>query len=172
MIRMHKKGISPIIAAIILIAIVVAVGALVANFIRSYVNTQKEGIDTAQVGVKCATETNLKIVEDSIGNSARCTAPLDVINFNLQNAGIAIAGLTVATVGDTGVKSFTHPTILEATPLSGGQVIAITTTTGDVGNIQKIVITPSIKVQGTEGPTVCGEAAIEIASDELSAITC
>src|SRR3989344_9206360 len=93
-----KKGISPIIAAIILIAIVVAIGALVANFIRNYVNTQQKSIDISQQGVRCATDVSIKLIEDAAGKKARCTSP-ETLSIDVQNAGYALQNIVLTAIG-------------------------------------------------------------------------
>ncbi|MDD3264074.1 MAG: BspA family leucine-rich repeat surface protein [Candidatus Nanoarchaeia archaeon] len=63
---MFKKGVSPLIATVLLIAFVVAIGAVVMNWGTGYIKSEQEkATSTSDVRLTCATNVNLKLMKVS-----------------------------------------------------------------------------------------------------------
>ena len=59
-----KKGVSPLIATVLLIAFTVAIGSVVMNWGTGYVKEEQEkATSTSDVRLTCATDVNLKIMK-------------------------------------------------------------------------------------------------------------
>jgi len=106
--RMNRKGVSPLIATVLLIAFAVALGAIVMNWGRTYIDDTQ---DTARQGseglVTCSSAVNLKIdvlkaivnrdgdnvenVELSLENRGGMELPEFVVKFYDENSGEGVA---------------------------------------------------------------------------------
>lgn len=169
--RMNKKAVSPLIATVLLIAFAVALGAVVMNWGRSYVeSTAAYAEEKSDLQIVCSRDINLRF-NDNIQNYLCYNVTGDLENesdvyFIVENAGtIDIEELQVSLIGDAGVH------VVELDELNGtldiGYVyrgnVSWTNGTDDpagIGSIQEIKIVPSIKVKATGTPVKCAASPL------------
>lgn len=97
-----KKGVSPLIATILLIAFAVALGAVVMNWGSKYVDQQTRDTGTkTQTDIKCVSEPSMEIYEISDAPQLCYNNVTNAIDFVLQNTGtVKIQDLEVSVLGN------------------------------------------------------------------------
>lgn len=112
---MGMKGMSPIIAAVLLIAITVAVGVLLSTWITHWVSSR-----TTEASSACVTKTNYRI-DSATYNSATTNMTLIVTNLGLVELyGFSVQllnGTDVYVYNTTDARLRVSPNITEADPL-------------------------------------------------------
>lgn len=153
----NKKGMSPLIATIVLIAFAVALGVVVMNIGRSF-GPDLSGDDGE---VDCSNSKGLAILEVG-GKQKICFSENGIesfIDFTVSNsAPVNIDDLQIAIYGSKEV--FNKDSIL-ASPMQGGEGkrIKIKYDSTVFGNIEQVVITPKI----TDGEaSVCNHQGITL----------
>ncbi len=112
---MGMKGISPVIAAVLLVAISVAVGVLLSSWITHWVSTR-----TQQASSACVTNTNYRIDSATFDSS---TNNLTILLTNLGNVGLygfsvqVLNGTNVEVYNSTDQKVSISPNVTETNPL-------------------------------------------------------
>jgi FlaG/FlaF family flagellin (archaellin) len=163
-----KKGLSPLIAAVLLIVVVVGIGAVVTGIVRNYVTENKQVITEKASDMKCGIEVmidvpevadELRICHNSANNS---------IEFILENAGSAtIDDLQVKFFGTSGFEA--NDTVITDTTLvdpdgsfdaGNTEEFNVSYTYGDVGDLQQVKIVPRVKVVGRSDKAYCTDAAL------------
>ena len=92
-----KKGVSPLIATILLIAFAVALGSVVMNWSLN-LGSDKSKDDCRNVEIKIRSVNSAEICSGSLGQNG-------YINFIIENKGVAdINGLVMWIIGDKGTK--------------------------------------------------------------------
>ena len=145
--RNKKKGITPLMAAFLLISFAVAVGVVIMN------------IGSAQVEEKaqCPIEVGLKLALIS-GQEQMCydLAKKDLV-FTLENGiNIKVEGLVVNVIGETKAESFE---VSDAKMIKAGSYLGHLTYDSSVsGNIRQIKISPKVVLY--EAEEICTEQAL------------
>jgi len=163
-----RKAVSPLIATVLLIAFAVALGAVVMNWGRGYVedtaNIARERSDTE---VKCASEVDIDIVEiDSVPQICYndTASGEDRVEFIVENK-------KARTVENIQVRIIGTATRVPLTVDLGGpsnlstnqaKYLNVSFNISTLGTPQQVKLTPSIKVGGTE--VGCPSSA-EVATD-------
>ncbi len=113
------KGVSPLIAAVLLIVFTVAIGAVVLNWMTEYTKgtTEKAGTDTSTT-VECAKQI-LDIVDVKIDNDGNVTV-------FLQNLGSADARITTVTLYDDAGNICNANTSFTGVTVSAGGMVVFT----------------------------------------------
>jgi flagellin-like protein len=181
----NKRGISPLIATVLLIAFAVALGAVVMNWGKNYVQTtavdaQKSG----QAKQKC-TSTNIEFIQVS-GIPKVCVNDLQnatEIEFTIKNkAPHEIIDIEITILGDDDqyegkLKEYyddlnltnKFPVTLEYKDgaLGPNKIIVGTVNFTSVGNFEKVIFTPYIKVDGQKNPEACSDNTKDVDADEI-----
>ena len=63
----NKRGVSPLIAAVLLIVVVVGVGAVVTGIVRNYVTSGKQTIQSKAGDIKCGAEIDISVPSNMSG---------------------------------------------------------------------------------------------------------
>ena len=112
---MGMKGISPVIASVLLIGITVAVGVMLSSWITHWIGTKTQDISSA-----CATSTNYKIDSANFGSSA------SNMTLTLTNLGtVELYGFSVQVMNATEIivynssdsKFKISPNVTQSSPL-------------------------------------------------------
>ncbi|MBW2972319.1 hypothetical protein KY359_04755 [Candidatus Woesearchaeota archaeon] len=169
---MSKRGLSPLIAAVLLIVVVVGIGAVVTGIVRNYVTENKQTITEKASDMKCGVEVAVNV--PTVGDELRiCNGTAagygGSVNFTLENSGSAtIDELQVKFFGTNGFDSIDE--------MSGAGVVAPGTwgsgmeagatlsfnasyPTG-IGVLQQVKIIPRVKVVGRSDKAYCTDAAL------------
>lgn len=156
----NKKGVSPLIATVLLIAFAVALGAVVMNWGRQYVeDTTKFTQEKSNKEIKCSIDVGLKFSERSDGNKFVCfNATSGEINFTIENGqSTDISALQVKVFSASGDV---NTTILDVALASADAKRLGLTYPTSFGNLSKIEIVPQISLQGAQKTAFCQKSSI------------
>ncbi len=159
---LKKKGVSPLIATVLLIAFAVALGAVVMNWGRTYVEeTADKAKQTSDTKVSCSMDIAMKYVTIN-GDKQLCYNETEnYIQFTLLNTGTKnIELLQAIIIGADSIyvnSSLDNSSILASHPLKTN----ITYDFDTYGSIQKISLTPAIKVEGKIEPVLCADNSLD-----------
>jgi len=149
-----KRGVSPLIATVLLIAFTVALGAVVMNWGRSYVEeTAAFSREKSTTEIKCSTDVRLEFLKiRGINQVCYNETTTGVLNFTIENTGtLDIYGLQVNIIGDLSINTteinLENNTIKRAQIYKGNVSYPISGT-DDVGTIQQVKIVPKTKIEG------------------------
>ena len=162
-IRKSKKGLSPLIAAVLLIVVVVGIGAVVTGIVRNYVTENKQTITEKASDMKCGVEVALNVPQ--VGDELRiCNTTGPNITFTIENSGSAtIDELQVKFFGTGGFQA--NDTVFETHGLAGFDAgdtrqLSMTYNTASIGSLQQVKIVPRVKVVGRSDKAYCTDAAL------------
>jgi len=153
-----KKGVSPLIATVLLIAFAVALGAVVMNWGRSYVeDTANFAREKSDLEVKCSTDVRIEFLR--IKDTKRIcyydgdSSNLDYLNFTIQNTGTAeVKGIEINVIGGRDVNISQVDMNLSRAKLYRNDELGYTTGSDGVGEDGgeplQIKIIPQINVGG------------------------
>ena len=98
-----KKGVSPLIATVLLIAFAVALGAVVMNWGRGYVeDTADFASKTSNREGRCSTEIDLEIIKIGGKKQVCVDNGTNTVNFTIQNSGsVEVKGIRIQAIGNT-----------------------------------------------------------------------
>jgi len=173
----HKKGVSPLIATVLLIAFAVSLGAVVMNWGRGYVETTMEQAEAqSSEKISCSMDTSMGIVQ--VGDKQRlCIDRSGVdpytLNFTLINTGIVdLQGVQITEMWtDKAPEQYSVKSpdpIPKSKMFYNGTDLSVEYDVGpedDLENLEQIEIAPIILVKGVE--TVCLEHAIKRSPSEI-----
>ncbi|MEM5871878.1 MAG: archaellin/type IV pilin N-terminal domain-containing protein [Candidatus Aenigmatarchaeota archaeon] len=150
---MGMKGISPVIASVILIGIAIAVGVMLSSWITHWVSSR-----THETSSACVTSTNYKI-DDAIFNENAKTLTLkitnlggtDIYDFTIQ----IINGTNIETYNYTNQKLSISPNISKNNPLRQQRTAIIIIDISD--SIDLVKTAESIKVINEACPAFSAE---------------
>ncbi len=141
---MNKRGISPLIATMLLISFAVALGVVVMNFGRAQVELEAQ----------CPIDIGLKFAEIA-GKEQICQSNKD-ISFTLENGpNIKIAGFVVSVIGSERAQTFE---INEELTKAGTYLGKVNYDRSVNGEVRQIKISPKINLYDEE--QICVEKAL------------
>lgn len=168
---MFKKGVSPLIATVLLVMIVVSIGAAVMVVIQGLTDEQFQNIETQQDAMQCGTDVAIKLVKaDQKYRICMNVTDSEIGNITLlmENVGQKdINGFRVVVYGDVGFNSTNYG----ADTLTKGELKGFQFKFGGVGSssseVTKIAIQP--QVEGKEKVT-CQEPNLEFDKEMLTGL--
>jgi len=159
-----KKGVEPLIAAVLLIVVVVGIGAVVTGIVRNYVTENKQTILEKASDMKCGVEVGINIptVADVL-RICRDTGNTSIA-FTLENAGSAtIDQLQVKFFGAGGFGA--NDAVFIGSNVSNFQpgntwVFNVSKPAAATGALEQVKIVPRVKVVGRSEYAYCTDAAL------------
>ena len=151
----NKKGISPLIATVLLIAFAVALGAVVMNWGRSYVeDTARQTGVTSDTRIACSQNVAVQLVH--VGGSPRICYTDDTVEITVQNRGsLDLEGFVFNILGAEG-SGETHD--FNATlARSGIQKFDLPYDLSRHGPVEFVQAIPKIMVRGSNIPAQCSD---------------
>jgi flagellin-like protein len=160
-----KKGISPIIASVLLIVVVLGIGTVVTGIARNYVTTGKQEIEKAKADVMCSTDLELEVpeVNDEYKVCKVTTGSPYLLNITVTNTGtVRVDDIQVKVFGDNGFVA--NDSVLPDGLARGATVaISVEYDETDIGNLQQINIVPRMKKAGQIEKLYCLSSQIVLA---------
>jgi flagellin-like protein len=152
-----KKGVSPLIATVLLIAFAVALGAVVMNWGSEYVRSQATSTgQKSDVKIKCAQDVDLSIVD--ISNTPKLCynneTSYERIDFILSNDGnVQVESLKVTVISNVSavVSGIVNATI----PVGDTVFLNVSYDANTNGEPKEFRVLPQIKVAGLVTPVWC-----------------
>jgi len=150
-----KKGVSPLIATVLLIAFAVALGAVVMNWGRTYVeDTAKFAREKSDIEIKCSSDVKLEFlkIKDVKHICYYYDASNLKVNFTVENTGkLDVYGLQVTVVGNKEVNTTEIDLEASNNVLKRARFYKNTSVNmGDIGDPSQIRIVPVIKIEGNK----------------------
>lgn len=165
--RRSKKGLSPLIAAVLLIVVVVGIGAVITGIVRNYVTEGKQTITEKASDMKCGIEISINV--PVVADELRICNWSDKIEVTLENSGSSdIDDIQVKVFGTAGFyandTAWTESATLTPT-FETGDTVTLNAYFDDsaVGDIQQVKIVPRVKVVGRTDKAYCTDAALTFA---------
>jgi len=161
--RISKKGVSPLIATVLLIAFAVALGAVVMNWGRTYVeDTASKAKETSDTKISCSMDINMKYVQINGIQEICYNTTNNIVKFTILNTGtMKIEKLQAMVFGNKSIyvnNSLHNSSIDPSHPYRGNMSYVF----ASHGSIQKFSLTPAIKVPGKIDPIFCAENSLDI----------
>jgi flagellin-like protein len=138
-----KKAVSPLVATLLLIVFAIALGTVVMNWGRAYIEEKAEFVEGHEVTGDCS-GVGFSIV--TIGGELQLCYDLQTksLEFILENGpGADIENMQARVIGSTGI--FTEDNILPQA-LKRTHTIKLSFTPGNIGDIKQFKLTPLIKM--------------------------
>ena len=151
-IKLRKRGISPIVSTVILLVIAVGLGVIAMNWGRAYLETS----------ATCAIDTGMDIVKvNNIPQICIMTGENGYIKMLVENGpNINIEKLQLRAIG---TKQINTTELENSTITVGGSYLGIVPYNSLLfGDIRQIKITPEILVYENEPPIICPEQGLII----------
>lgn len=170
--RMNKRAVSPLIATVLLIAFAVALGAIVMSWGKDYVEETQDTVQTKSSQARiCTLDTSIKVHKLG-GKPSFCivesTTENSTVTFILDNRGEVINDLKVVVIGKDDVYNIVS-VLGPNEPLDAATTKKIKVgvpPTMLIGEIEQVIITPKIQVEGASEGMYCAEAQIELDRSE------
>ena len=162
-----KKAVSPLIAVVLLIVIVVSIGAAVMAIVRNYVTEGEKQVNVGEGAMKCGRDTSIAFVLVN-NNYQVCngTHPDDGdlanLNIMIENTGTTnILDVQVRAVGTKGLVQ--NDSVLDTTLNTGGVAIINMTYDPEVlGEFRQVKVVPRISLPGITEHAFCSDSGITI----------
>ena len=155
----NKKGVSPLIATVLLIAFAVALGAVVMNWGRSYVDeTTAFATKKSSTEVKCSMDIGLEFVEIGERKQVCLDNETDTLNFTIRNRGtVVISGIKVQALSSS--LNVIESDMNETLGIAGIKRSYINYSIENNGTLEKILFTPMILIEGSK--TLCARNTLQ-----------
>jgi flagellin-like protein len=154
--RFNKKGVSPLIATVLLIAFAVALGAVVMNWGRAYVeDTATFAQQKSDTEIKCSNDARMEfLMINNVRKICYNSSSPAHLDFILQNSGTAqITAINATIITDDTTVANTVQTTNYSINLSRSGVFKsqfnVTASSSNV-NVLTVRLVPVIKVQGKD----------------------
>ncbi len=148
----QKKGVSPLIATILLIAFAVALGSVIMNWGLN-LNLGKSIDKCSDVVMKIRNIDNFEVCYGGLGKEAH-------INFILDNIGVVdINGITILVIGEKGTKLLELQKTIKKGSLLDEKDKEISYDFEMYGNIKQVQFIP--KVTSNQETDVCAKSSVE-----------
>ena len=152
-----KKALSPLIAAVLLIVVVVGIGAVVTGIVRSTVSENQRTIEGKSDEMSCSRDVVIEVVK--IDGEPQICKGSGYINAVLDNTGtVDIDDFQLKVFGTTG---FYNNETLATGALSPGAAIEINGNFSQsaVGTVEQVQIVPKLRKTGATGYYFCADVA-------------
>jgi FlaG/FlaF family flagellin (archaellin) len=152
-----KKALSPLIAAVLLIVVVVGIGAVVTGMVRNLVSENKETIDTKSDEMTCSRDVVISIVD--IDGEPQICEGVGYINFILENSGaVDIDDFQLMVFGTTGI--YRNESISASDTLTQGEAQEFNGNFSSVGTTEQVKIVPKLRKSRQSGYHFCNDVAL------------
>jgi len=167
---MNKKAISPLIATVLLIAFSIALGAIIMNWGKTYVESEIESSREEYYAIReCDTDISIKIKEIESRPKLCYTYDGDTnltIEFMIENTGPkTVEGIRVRAIGVNGHVNYTGPNFLiENTSISPGGILYNITTfnvPSSFEDLAQVEFIPFLTPTGATEKTLCSKSTLE-----------
>lgn len=164
-----KKAVSPLIAVVLLIVVVVSIGAAVMSIVRNYLTEGEKQVNIGKESMKCGRDTSIAFVIVN-NNYQVCngTHPDDGnlanLNMLIENTGTTqILDVQIRAVGTNGIVQ--NDSVLDTALNTGGVAIINMTYDPEVlGGFRQVKVVPRISLPGVTEHAFCSDSGITITS--------
>ena len=164
---MTKKGVSPLVATVLLIAFSVALGALVMNWGTDYVKDVTEEVTVkSSAKTTCSIDVSIDIRKIPGRNKASYNPDTGSLEFLIENKGVDLEDLHLAVIAED-VQII--PSLLGEQTFPQAEVRNIKATYNtSIGEPVQLVVTPAIRLSNGE-IALCSQSSLPI--NDLTKVT-
>ena len=153
---MNARGLSPLVATVLLIAFSVALGAVVMSYGETYVEQQADFVSHGtEVSATACDGVSLSVIK--VKNIAQLCSRDSVIDVALDNGGVTIDSMQARIFGSAGVSLVSN---MLQKPLSANVPLKTTFAYDPVGVPLQVKLTPAVLTPN--GVAYCSDAAVTI----------
>ena len=167
---MNKKAISPLIATVLLIAFSIALGAIIMNWGKTYVETEMESSRIEYYSIK-ECERDIEITIKEVNFRPQICYTYDgstnfTIDFMIENTGPRVVeGIRIRAIGISGDVNMTGSNFkIENTSIVPGGILKNVTTfivPSAFGGLAQVEFIPFLNTTGSLDKTLCSKRALE-----------
>ncbi len=163
---LSKKGVSPLIAAVLLVVIVVVLGAAVMSLFQNYVKEGEKQVTVGKESIKCGRDVGIGWVlvnnDYQVCNASAEDDDMASLNLMIENTGsMDILDAQVRIVGSHGI--ITNNSVLNSS-LGIGQSALINMTYDPevLGEFRQVKVVPRINLPGITEHAFCSDSGISL----------
>ena len=156
----NKKALSPLIAAVLLIVVVVGIGAVVAGIARNFVSENRDTVTQKQGEMSCSRDVALSVI--TINEDFQACIGSDYVYAILENEGSDIDDFRLQVFHDSGI--FANDSISADDVFTSGESQEFNVTIGSLTGIVEIKFTPKLKKSGTSGYNYCSAITVKLSN--------
>ena len=151
--RFSKRGVSPLIATVLLIAFSVALGAVVMNWGRGFIKDKTEDVDqTTEIQLSCSIDVLIDFLEISDTKQVCYNSTEGAVYFTIDNQGTAnVTGLSIQVINSLN-DVFTNESIYR---LVSGSAKRFRINDTNMGTAQYVSVSPMIGSVSTGTTQIC-----------------
>ena len=152
-----KKALSPLIAAVLLIVVVVGIGAVITGIVRSTVAEHQETIQSKSDEMACARDVVISVLK--VDGAPQICNGSNYVYAILENTGsVAVDDFQLKVFGTTGFH--TNDSVNDTMNFVSGSSLEFIGGFADVGTIEQVKLVPKLKKSGQSGYHYCSEVAL------------
>lgn len=148
-----KRGVSPLIATVLLIAFSVALGAVVMNWGKGFITDQTEYVDAkTQIQLSCSIDVIIDFLEISDSKQVCYNSSEGAVYFTIDNQGASnVSGISIQVI-NSNKDTFGNESIYN---LVSGAAQRYRINDTNMGVAEYVALTPMITTPGTTTRQVC-----------------
>jgi flagellin-like protein len=154
-----RRAISPLIATVLLIVVVVGIGAVITGIVRDYVAGSKETVSSKDEMMSCSRDVVVEVLEiDKVPQVCSGSGYVDIV---LENTGGAdVDDMQLVVIGDSGI--YTNDSVSGGDPFNMGETQEFNGTfdPASVGVVEQVKFVPKLKKSGKAGYNFCFDVAV------------
>lgn len=152
-----RKGISPLVASVLLIVVVVGIGALVTGIVRDLVSDNQQTMESKSDAMVCSRDVSVELIR--IDRAPQICKGSNYIDAVVENTGTAdVDDFQLSVFGDTGF--YLNDSIGGGDAFLQGEAKEFNGTFESVGNIEQVKLVPKLRKTGSSGYNFCTDVAI------------
>ncbi len=152
-----KRALSPLIAAVLLIVVVVGIGAVVTGIVRDLVSSNQKTISGKDDEMACSRDVDVDVIMID-GALQFCEESGNIIVAVVENKGIGIDDFQMTVLGDAGI--FKNDSVMPSETLAPGEAKELRSPYSGVGDVEIVKFVPMLKKTGSSGHHFCSEVAL------------
>ena len=150
-----KRGISPLVATLLLIGFSIALGAIVMSWGKGYIEEKAEFVAGVEASPLECSKVSIKVID--IGGQLQICRDNGNLKSLIENGDVRIDNIQARIIGEDGI--YTEESILDKA-LPKNQAAETVFSVGDVGNVKQVKLTPFILISNQK--EFCGDQAITL----------
>jgi len=153
-----KKALSPLIATVLLIVVVVGIGAVVTGIVRDMISQNKATVEGKSGEMSCSRDVVLSVLKID-GEPQICNGS-NYVYAIIENKGVQIDDFQLVVAGDSGIVR--NESIHSGPAITPGATVELNGTfdSGIVGSVIQVKFVPKLKKKGQSGYNFCSDVAL------------
>lgn len=153
-----KKALSPLIAAVLLIVVVVGIGAVVTGIVRDMISQNKETVEGKSGEMSCSRDVIIGVLK--IDGEPQICRGSNYVYAVVDNTGAQIDDFQLVVAGTDGIVR--NESIHSGSAITQGATVELNGSfdAGAVGTVVQVKFVPKLKKKGQSGYNFCNDVAL------------